>query len=558
MKFVFRFILLVFCQLLFLHLYSQGNNNKDDALVAKACATIKQKADVIRAWINAHKGTKPAIPTPPVIDPDCHDCKDKNPSNESQKEIDAFAKKANEPEAGMIKTILAIARQKALLGEGGNILPGDNMPYNGKYSCLNNPSDAELKKMFEFLEKREWEKASGMIMKYKNNGDYFIGGIRYYLDVLRSLTLTGYLLNNTDIPPEVLSWIIKYYVKYQDRFFHQYQYQLFTPLFYLPRQVALLGGIVEGSGHKLVKVNGNYELQDYNPVIEMFKKAIGFMHFHLKITYTGEGNGASGDHEQVKMTGEANLQCERIINDDGSDCFEWKATNGLMQFNVDEAWFTGHDKEKIDYESPKKFSVPVNFNVNMCDKDPVFRMYFDALWPKEEHYNHNQAGELDKPLLYTLISATLGSINKGNIMKYVDKMQQDMPDEKEMEAWNERMEAHGNDPAYFKTPQGKKDLATARQLKKKYGSISPDEQKNVNAMKDAMKNKDYDKIKSNSRKLLKSEQEMTGGALTLNKLELPFKIGNAMAVDGSLSSEASNEGYKGVFKITLQNTPQKK
>jgi hypothetical protein len=55
---------------------------------------------------------------------------------------------------------------------------------------------------------------------------------------------------------------------------------------------------------------------------------------------------------------------------------------------------------------------------------------------------------------------------------------------------------------------------------------------------------------------------MTGGAVTLNKLELPFKIGSVMAVDGSLSNESSSDGYssdgyKGTFKITLQDVPQK-
>jgi hypothetical protein len=51
-------------------------------------------------------------------------------------------------------------------------------------------------------------------------------------------------------------------------------------------------------------------------------------------------------------------------------------------------------------------------------------------------------------------------------MKYVDKMQQDMPDEKEMEAWDQWMEARANDPDYFKTPQGKKDKEELAQLKK--------------------------------------------------------------------------------------------
>ena len=439
-----------------------------DDKVAKNCVEYKKEVDAIKIWIAAHKNTKPAIPVPPVVDPECHDCNEVNPTDQKQAIIDAFNNKSKQPEADMITTLLKIEREKSLLTSDNNTSPQNTQgsaSSNSGMACLYDLSDDEIQRYISFLMNREVDKANGMLDTYYNRGEFFPGGIQFYLMVMRDRAMLGFgddNLEDTKIP----AWIKEYFNKYKNRLFNEYQYQLFPAIFYLPRQMELLGADL--TYNKVVNHNGQYDLEKIDEVTEAWNKAISFMHFKLTIDYVGDGSDQDGDMAKVRFNGETELKCQ-INRGHQNPCFEWgPETSGLMTFKIKQVEFHGHDKEVVTYDGPSEFSVPVHFNVNMCDDQPEFRMFFDRLWPQEEHYKHNQVGELTTPLLYRVVSATLGNANEKSLEKEVDKMKASTGkySETEMEAWNQRMEAHANDPNYFKTAQGKKGTRYGAAIKK--------------------------------------------------------------------------------------------
>lgn len=562
---------------------------KLETQVEKDCIEYKEKFDAMKAWVDTHKKITPEeIPVPPVLYEDCHDCKEQGYEDRNQPVIDAFIKKSTQPESDFIGLILEIARTKELLlgvdnSGGTGLFPDHYVDNTDHYSCLKHLDNYEMKEMLYVLEGRMYDKISMMRQKYGREGEYFKAGAALYLSVLRSLALLGYNTDEKSDLAELAFWSTKFYEKTRDRLFKQFQYQLYPGIFYIPRDMMMLGVDESYFAKRKLTYDGNkYKIEKEDGVVKTFNEAISFMHFKLKINYMGNGRGQNGDMVKVRFNGEVELRC-RVNGSQQEPCFEWvPESGGSMTFKIEQAEFQGHDKEVITYSGPVEFSVPVQFYVNMCDDQPLFRMTFDRLWPQEEHYKHNQAGELNTPMLYHLISATLGSANTENLKKEVDKLksQSGKYNEAEMEAWNARMEAHGNDSSYFKTEQGRKDLAMARQLKKQFGSVSKSDQKKMQQLKDIKKSmeqkhdtsyvayfEDQQKLKQAANDVQKVMQRATGGAMSLNKLELPFKPGSDIPVDGilgnsggktSLTVGSGQLNYSGSFKITLENTPDEK
>lgn len=567
------------------------NNNCDNL--------IKDYNDMLFA-INAMKKSKPEIPVPPALDIDCHDCKEQGYEDKNQPIIDAFIKKSVQPESDLIKTLLRILRDKTILLGGkfthGNVsLVPDTYDDPNTYSCLNYFKDDEMRDMLAFLENRMYEKISMMLKKYKSQGEYFIAGAALYLGVSRDLALLDYDRYGNTSFDELAYWSTKYYERSRDRLFNQYQYQLYPGIFYMPRDMLLMMGGDDSyfTQQKTVLDNSKYKLENQNGVMKAWNEAITFMHFRLKISYDGTGFSQSGDRVNVHFSGETEVRC-RVDGSHQTPCYTWETENGNMTFKVKQVEFhdvqSTHDTIVTTYSGPEEFTVPVKFNINMCDNAPVFRMFFDRLWPQEEHYHNNHEGAVTTPMLYRLVSATLGKVNTGGLEKEVEKMKTKANNnpysEADMEAWNQRMEAHANDPNYFKTEQGKKDLATAQQLKQKYGSISSADQQKLQQVRDAKASMDKkeqgdanyfgsaewhadnQQLQQASRKGLQVMQNFTGGALSLNKLELPFKTGSKIPVKGSVGdsgpglmiavANGTDVNYNSTFTITLENAPDDK
>ncbi|MCZ2460268.1 MAG: hypothetical protein LC128_11680 [Chitinophagales bacterium] len=565
--------------------YSAEDKAKALKDISNDCTSLKEKYDAIEGWIKAHKGTHPEIPIPPLIDPDCHDCKENNYTDKNQPIIDAFNKKSVQPESDMISTLLQIAKDKTILLGGhstvGGSLVSSSYDNGDAYPCLNNITDNDIQKSIDFLALWAKEKIDMMVKKYMNSGDYFLGGVQYYFSVLRDLSLLGY--TKGDLNDDFKTWAKNYYEKYKNRLLKQYQYQLYPGIFYLPRDIEMMGIKLEDR-KKLVNNNGQFSIEHVNEVAEAWNKAISLMHFKLTISYSGDGLDKDGNKVTVRFGGETEIRC-RVITSDEGPCYTWEPENGnTMTFKIEQAEFLGHDKEALAYAGPKEFNVPVKFNINMCDKEPVFRIFFDRLWPTEEHYKSNQAGEMTIPMLYRVVSSTLSKANTENLKKEINKYKkaENNFSESEMEAWNRRMTVHGNDSNYFKTAQGKKDLAIARKLKAQFGSVSSADQKKMDSLliiKKSIERKekanpnyigsaeyfrDRQKLKEASATGNRIMEKSTGGALTLNKLELPFKIGSTQPVNGTvgddegttlLAIENGELNYKSSFKIELINTP---
>lgn len=539
---------------------------------------------------HAFKGNKPTIPVPPVLDPDCHDCKEPGHKDKIQPVIDAFIEKSLQPESDMLRKLLRIIRDKSLLLDGDfkagdGLIPGSYKNPDA-YACLNNFDDHELDKMLLLFEQRLDNKASMMLAKYGRDPDRFIGGVALYLTVLRNLNLLGYTNQSWD--EELAPWIIAYYEKYKRRLFDQHQYQLYPGIFYLPHTMALMGAEDYLSSPSIQSKVAPYDLKQEDEVINTWNKAIASMHFKLKITYVGDGFNNEGDRVKVRFSGEAEIRC-RVGGGANNSCYNWELEQGKkMIFKIEEVELRDvqNDKDTVvtTYAGPNSFSVPVQFNVNMCDATPVFRMFFDRLWPEKEIYHNNHEGNIETPILYRLVSATLGKVNTGSIRKEVSKMKAAAREfsEADMEAWNSRMEAHAKDPGYFDTEQGKRDLAIARQLKEKFGSVSLQDQEQLNKVNDIRKRMDDQQKKDAqyfgsaswqqdnqnlldaSKRGLHIMQKATGGALSLNKLELPFVTGKVVPVDGAVGDdggsalqalESGNLNYHSSFHVRLENAP---
>ncbi len=591
--------------LLLLHLLSSaqtGESAREKALkdvVNNNCNKLIQEYNDMLFAINVMKKNKPQIPVPPVLDIDCHDCKEQGYKDKNQPIIDAFVKKSIQPESNFIGTLLKILRDKTIL-LNGNFSPGntslipDSYGNSNSYSCLNYFKDDEIKEMMLFLEDRMHDKISMMLNKYKDQGEHFIAGAALYLNVSRNLSLLGYDDGKNTPFDELAYWCTQYYEKTRNRLFNQFQYQLYPGFFYIPRNMMLLGVDESYFAERKLSYDGNkYNLENEDGVIKAWNHAISFMHFKLKINYSGIGLSKNGNKVNVRFNGEALVRC-RVDGSHQKPCYTWETEDGNMTFYVQQAEFhvfqNANDPVVTTYRGPEKFTVPVKFNINMCDKTPVFRMFFDRLWPEEEHYYNNHEGMISTPMLYRLVNATIGKANTGSIEKEVTEMKKKAAagkySEAEMEAWNQRMEAHGNDPNYFKTTQGKKDLAMAQQLRKQYGSISASDQEKLQQVRDAKASmdkkeqqdpnylgsaqweSDNQKMQQASRQGLQVMQNFTGGALSLNKLELPFMIGNKIPVDGIVGdtgkgllvaiSSGADVNYNSTFTITLENIPNDK
>ncbi len=574
----------VWCMLLLLKtIVSFGQTKNSDV------CDDKNTFITIQNWISTHKGTQPETPVPPVIDPDCHDCMENNYTDKNKQIIDDFMHKSVQPEEDMIINLLHIIKDKTIrLGGKFNastrMVPSSYDNENA-YPCLSAIDDRDLQRSFDFLVMREKQKIDLMIKKFEHDGDYFIGGVIYYFNVLRDLEILGYEVGSINSDKDLITWANNYYEKYKDRLLNHYQYQLYPKIFYIPHEMSLLG--VDLSSSKIIHNNGHTsieKLDETDAIVETWNKAISLMHFKLKISYSGDGSGEENDKAKVSFEGETEIRC-RVVNTEDGPCYTWEPENGkTMTFKIEHAEFHDYDKGVFTYAGPKEFNTPVQFNVNMCNKEPVFRMIFDRLWPENEVYNSPAGVSVIAPMLNTLVSATLSKANIESIKKESKKFSQaeSQYNKSDMEAWNKRMELHRNDRNYFKTAQGKKDLAIAKNLQKQYGSVSAQDQNDMNQLlniKDSIEEnsksnpnytsspeyfEDMRKLRIASGKGQQVMQNFTGGALTLNKLELPFKIGSPEPVNGTIGEDnvmtkSSLTGgafkFSGRFKVELINFP---
>ncbi|MFL5741916.1 MAG: hypothetical protein ACJ75B_16960 [Flavisolibacter sp.] len=498
--------------------FAQLNNNdaKMHAGIKSNCESLRPQFEKIKAWVNAHKGSKPEIPVPPVLDPDCVACRDTmGYEDKNQSIIDSFNARAQQPEISMIKMIMDIAREKALVGEGGNIFPGDHLPNKGNYPCYDEMQDGDLMSFLEFLGNRLQYKATAMLLKYKASPQYFYGGLSFYLGTIRQSALLG--LSYPDVAnPDLREWTMNYYNKFQERLLQQYQYQLYPEMLSLPRQMALLG--LDLDYRKLTKKEEEYSITNVDGAIEAMNKAITFMHFKLKMEIKANGHGDNGAQLSCIMSGETEIRCVKY-----GSCYVWEGEEGdMIKFTVKELIFENSSGILV-YQGPREFMNPFKLSVDLCGENPEFALDIQSFGPPEENYKVSKpGGESEDLKLDGIISNLFSSIMGDQAIERFKKMesQQSSGLEAELEGIAQRHEAHKNDPGYSKTEQGKKDLKRWKQLQKQFG----------------MENGQQPDVTT----------EMT-------KIRTEFKTGNSMPVDETVKAKllTSHSGGAGWDYATL-------
>lgn len=498
---------------------------------AAVCGELQPKFDALLAWYKASRGTKPAIPVPLVIEPDCVQCKDGSHDDPNQPLIDNFVQKNAQPEADMIKGVLEIARQKILHNAGGNVLPGDHYPDNGT-TCFDKMGDDDLKKILDLAESRLQYKAGYMVSTYKTSPEYFLGGLPFYLSVLRQLQLLGYTQNDGMDNPELMTWVKAYYQKYQQRLLSQYQYNLYPGVFYLPRQVMLMGMDLPETKELAKDDNGDYVIKVHDEALELINKAITFMHFKLKIKLDATGHSETGGALRAVINGECELFCSLTTTNDGESCYEWKGdNNNSIKFKVDQLIFSNHEGI-MNYKGPNEFLNGFDLNLALCDKGPQFILTMQDVGPPSELFNvPSQDGKMNELVLNNVISSLFGSIMADATLDRLKKMQSQ---ESELEALAQRGEAHKNDPNYANTPQGKKDKAMMLQLQKQFGTDNDGADQNTSMMSQ------------------------------VTKIVTPFKTGNAKPVDFTanakqLTQHGGGSGWdNATLTVTVEEFPDPK
>lgn len=451
----------------------QGNNNDEQkpTYSINDCEKLKQQFDKVKSWVDAHKGTKPDIPVPPIIEPDCFECSDgEEQEDKNQPRIDSFNKKSSEPEAGMITTILEIAKEKLYFKEGGNIFPGDNYPNEGKYECFDKMNDGDLRSMLESLCRRLRYKSSEMVIKYKKSPQYFFGGCSFYLGMTHDLEMIGFLDEHQDEEylRDYREWAYNHYLKYQDRLLNEYQYQLYPETLFLPRAMGLLGFDLISTHLNQTKA-GEFTIEKIDQGVEVVNKIISFMHFKLKMSIKANGHGENGAQISCNINGEAEIRCQIKQG----RCYEWTGEGdaNMIKFTVNELIFE-NESGILVYQGPKEFLNNFKLSIGLCDAEPKFILDIQDFGPTEENYKVSKPGGGSGTLqLNDIISTVFGGIMADQAMARFKQLENQQAELKELAA---RGEAGHNDPAYRNSAQGKKDWKRFQELKKEFGDQNSD------------------------------------------------------------------------------------
>ncbi|OQP57689.1 hypothetical protein A3860_08640 [Niastella vici] len=546
------------------------DEDKIHAILQNFCTNAWPKYKEIDNWIKAHKTLPPEVPVPPAVDPFCYDCSAPKGKDQSEEKVDAFVAKSMQPEADMIKTLLAITRAWTMLG-GKDGYPAEE--YDRLPECMKKLSGQDMLGKVTWLVERVYEdKALKMAKQYKTHPEMEYAGVKFLLACTRGYALiTGGSVNDSRPMTYASDWLQTYFDKYEERLTKQYQYNLFPAFIYLPRQIALMHG---GEGPSIENLQ------------KWMTKVTDFMHFKLKVDFEAQGHDDNGGKYHALAIGETTIQCK--LQEGG--CYVWEPVDGNnMEFKVVDVVFTS-DQGVAVYKSPQTFSAPVSITVNMCDDNPVFKIAFSKFGGDNETYTASDGSDFNAPMLNSLAMATLGSVNMAKMQVQAQNMQskaaQFSGKEAQVDAAAKRLREHGNDPGYMQTAQGKADMDMMRQMAKGMGydpnNIRPDPARmknldNLHKANEAMKKRDakmtqpgylgseeYYKDQANIQQLqgnvnMNAITNAAGLNMNMLTIEAPFKIGVKQVVDKIQKDKidqiaGSKGGWEfGQFHVTLEN-----
>lgn len=306
-------------------------------------------------------------------------------------------------------------------------------------------------------------------------------------------------------------------------------------------------------------------------------------YYKLTVEFEASGHGDNGAkyHALVKGETEVNIKSE-------NDCYAIEMAHGNeMEFHVQEVIFQS-DQGSATYKAPGTFTTPVTISVD-CNKDPKFKIAFSSFGDPQETYSTSDGADFRSPLLNSLVTATLGSVNLARMQKETQDLKQkaDNPKDKQAEtdAAAKRLNQHKNDPDYLKSPQGKADMAMLHQGSKNIGDknddFRPDPKrmqnlenlKAQNALQQKINQKftqpgyvgsgEYENDKQEIARLsgkvdLNSLANAAGFDMTLLQIEAPFAVGVNKPVDKVQKDKitdiaGSQSGWEfGQFHITIE------
>ena len=422
---------------------------------AKFCNDNLASYSLIDATIAEYRKNKPDVPQPLAIEMSCHDCEDAGKASNTQQAIDAWVKSALQPEEKMIKNLLQMQQDWAAVDR--SLKAEANVP-----ACFKKFSEQDFQEKLSFLRDRIFlDKILPMARKWKGNASTFLAGTQAISQTLHYAVDNSRFDKQEEAKGLALTWTKTYCDMIENAVIKSHQYRFFAALAFDAAGV----------------VAQNPEATAY--VQKTIERLNDFMHFTLKIDFEASGHGDNGGKYHALASGEGKVRA-RI--EDG--CVLWETENGEeLPFNVKEVLFKS-DQGQASYAGPQQFTVPVSIKTNLCNGDAKIKIGFARFGADNEAYVAD-GQTFQSRLLYSLAMATLGSANLERMKSEATKMQQKAEKfsgkEATVDAAARRLRDHQNDPNYLKTPQGKADMNTMRQMAKDlcYSNVKAPDQKRM-------------------------------------------------------------------------------
>jgi hypothetical protein len=435
------------------------------------CNSSTEALHTIYQWIEAHKGQKPDVPTPPPTIPDCAECGVENHHTPNQDKIDAYIKKLGQPEMDFVNQLLEIAHTMAVtFGDPPRttLVPQDLAP------CAYYLQPDKITASVRFLMDRVLlDKVIASCDKYK--------GIKEDIPALEQLVpyycqtyayIVGYTQGNAggiggyhslddqrynnlqEAGSRYADMVKAYYDYFITGLYDKYQYSLYPNLMFIARQYLL---------------SGYHDDRLENDIYGYINRGIAFMHFRLKIEFE-----ETGPTYHYSLKGEKMIRC-KMLPDTTSTCYSFEDEDGRgIPMQLEDVSFT-IPNVAADYTGPKQANNAFIIRMKLCDGQPVFHLVFTTFGLKGTMVLHTQAGDVTTlapfhPEGYFMPDLATAEKRKDQQEKLGDDFKANMDKYKAaMIEWA----SHRGDPNFANTAAGKKDMALIMQFQHQTGVQTP-------------------------------------------------------------------------------------
>ena len=403
------------------------------ASIAKANRIVEQfckshLAAFKAALALAKSKTKPEIPVPPQLWPDCTVCGSGlgNKVGANEKAINAWAARVMEPEAPeYVRNALEVARFLQIAGNG--VIPdeGDLTPANA--SCLKTFGSSEdaVDTATRLVDRVYDGKVLPMARKYRKDRTRAYAGIVVLLRTSREYALLhGGEANEDPAMTYAADWVSAVGDNLDKDIFNGHLYNLCPSYATVFRQIALLG---------LPSI-------DVEHLLDGAKKIDKFLNFKVTMDLHDVSNGADGAHTDIHWIGTTNLH---LKVDFGKGCYTPELADPNLAVTTDHFEMRNKNRQ-IRLIGPKDFKAPINFvGLTLCDPNPQFRVTFADFGPPSQLSDDPEPA----PLFQGMMLAAIG---------------EDLKTSGESEGAHQRgmdlaaeAKKHQNDPAWWQSPEGK-------------------------------------------------------------------------------------------------------